>query len=316
MRELVQVLQREAERRLRSGDLKAADEVIQRLEHEDPLSAPTRGLRLEWLSRSGRVEEALAVARQLVELFPDSARIHSLAGQLFYGRKDYEAAERHFSESNKIHPFWRTRHLLGKTLTQLGRLEEAEGTLLLLVNEHVECCRDLAWLYERKGDVSRAVSFLERFLEGGREDATARSQLLRLKARLVPASDLVSEVENLVSLGEAIAPDLVPEYVDGLLRTGESARAREFVRANKAGFDAKTKARVGWVAYHRQAYDLALDLFVETFDAQSRSPKFMAALEAAARRMNQVSRLIALYEEKVGNDRRLYGRMLRLRRLL
>src|SRR5262245_30780148 len=115
---LVQVLRRTVAQKLASGEVAEAETVLERLEQEDPLGEETRAFRLELLSRTNRIAEALVLARQLVELFPASARIHYLAGRLAYGQRDYTAALRSFRESDRLAPHWRHRLAVGKTLTQ------------------------------------------------------------------------------------------------------------------------------------------------------------------------------------------------------
>ena len=72
-------------------------------------------------------------------------------------------------------------------------------------------------------------------------------------------------------------------------------------------------ARVGWVCYHHQAYDLATDLFLRSFDRNHGSAAFLSALEAAADRCRRLEEVISLYEAHAPDEKRLYGRRNRLR---
>src|SRR5207249_7887387 len=113
-------------RALSDGRLQDAEEILNRLKQEDPLSQETRGFELELCLNSNRLAEANALARQLCRLFPQSARILFLAGKVAYRLKDYKEAESHFRESHRVYPHWRNQYWLGKTLTQSGHLAEAE----------------------------------------------------------------------------------------------------------------------------------------------------------------------------------------------
>ncbi len=87
-------------------------------------------------------------AAQLIENFPASPRIHNLAGLVEYKLRHYAEAERHLNESQRLHAHWKTRLWIGKTLTQIGRFEEAEAILLDVLPHHPDCRLDLAWLFE------------------------------------------------------------------------------------------------------------------------------------------------------------------------
>lgn len=309
----VDVLRRQTTQALYEGRLDAAEDLVQRLEDEDPLSVSTRGLRLELLLRAGRVDEAEPLARQLLELFPGSARVHWLAARLASERRDWAAAERHARESDALHPHWRSRHLLGRALVSLGRFEEGEAVLRSLLPERVVVHRDLAWLFERRGQHAQAVSELERLLAAYPDDESARAQKLRLEARLVAPAELVDEVEELMELGEDVAPELVPEYVRTLLETGAGARARAFVGEHAAEWSPLVAAKCAWNAYRLQAWDLACELFVRALPAR-RDPKTLSALEAAAKRSARVEMLIAAYQELAQQDPKLFGRIRSLQR--
>jgi tetratricopeptide (TPR) repeat protein len=303
------VLRRNLWQALHSGAYDEAEGILARLKDEDPLSIETRGLELEYLLRRGRLEEAEALAGQLLELHPGSARLHYLAGQLAYRCKDYARAQRHFRESLHLHPHWRTRRLLAKTLTQAGGLDEAEAVLLSLLPQRPECLLDLAWLYERRGDEGRALKTLEDHLERRPQDAFARSQRLRLRARLMEPGELLDEVDTLLELGEEVPAEVLPVWLEALLRTGQGGRAREFLRQRRSALDARAAASMGWACYRLQAYDLAFELFLASFPGNRGGAKFLCAMESAAARSGNVATLIDFYKAHAEHDKKLYGRI-------
>ena len=311
---LAVVLARNLRQALRKGAHAEAGEILDRLKEQDPLSLETRGLELEHLVFSGRHDQAGPLAEQLLELFPGSARLHYLAGQLAYRCRDYAKADRHFRESLHLHPHWRTRHLLARTLTQAGRLDEAESALLDLAEQREECLRDLAWLYERKGDDARALETLEAYLAKRPRDAVALGQRLRLRARLMEPRELIEEVDTLLELGEEVPAEVLPVWFDALLRVGEGRRAREFVRLRKGDLDARVATGIGWICYRLQAYDLALELFLAAFAHNRGSVKYLAALESAAARTDNVAALIEVYRAHAPQEKKLYGRLKTLQR--
>lgn len=313
---LTKVLRRNLLEAMRGGELEQAAELVERLQREDPLSLETRGLTLEYLLRCGDLEGAAVLATQLLELFPGSGRIHYLAGIQAYRQKRYPLALERFRESDQLHPHWKSRHWLGKTLTQMGRLEEAEPILLELVESHPRCRCDLAWLYERQQRFPRAMEILEQHLKVTPGDRFAQNQLKRLRARELSPENLQEEVEMLSELGEEIPEQIMPEYLETLLATGQGGVARNFVSERLASLQPRLAGQLGWVCHQHQAYDLALDLFLRAFPDQRGNYKYLSALEAAATHCHRITELVTLYEAHAPEEKRLYGRIKGLKRRL
>lgn len=307
--ELRRVLRRNLEHSLRVADLEQAGILLERLKIEDPLSVETRGLELDFLIHARRFDEAQSLSSQLLELFPASPRIQYLAGLLACRTKRYAEGEIHLRESEKLHAHWRTRLWLGKALTQLGRLDEAEAILVGLLPQHPNCRTDLAWLYERKQEGARAMKLLQEHLLANPGDSFAQSQLRRLEARAVSPEELREEVDTLAELGEEVDPDVLPEYIEVLLRSGDAGRARSVIRERMAALGPKHRTRVGWACYKLQAYDMAFDLFCAAFAENRADFKFLAALECAADRCGRTGELLRLYKSHAESEKRLYGRM-------
>ncbi|MBI4584797.1 MAG: tetratricopeptide repeat protein [Planctomycetes bacterium] len=303
------VLRRNFLQALGKRDLDGAKAILERLKTEEPLALETRGLELEYLIRSDSLAEAKGLAGQLLELHPGSARVQYLAGLLAYRQKDYAAAERHLRESHRLFPHSKNYRLLGKTLTQQRKFEEAEGILQSLAPGNPWCQLDLAWLYERKEDWARALSCIEAFLKVEPDDKFAKSQLLRLKARLLEPEELLEEVSSLTGLGEEVPEDLLPQYVEALLKRGESTAVRDFIQKRQAGWSARAARSVGWICYRLQAYDLAMDLFLKIFRENRGDAKFLSALEAAAKRCGRLAELLPVYGAQVQDDKRFYSRI-------
>jgi tetratricopeptide (TPR) repeat protein len=227
------VLRRNIAAALAANDLDRAEEALSRLKELDPLALETRGFELEILLRRGRLAESAALASQLLQLFPGSARVQLLAGKLAYEKKDYRTALGRFEECGKLHPDWKAAHWVGKTLTQLGRLDEAEAMLAPLAREHPGVFHDLAWLEERRGDIEEAIEATERYLKAFPRSESAQTSLRRLRAKLLAPEDLQDEVQGLMELGEEPAGEVIPEYIASLLETGQGSKAREFIESRK-----------------------------------------------------------------------------------
>lgn len=238
--------------------------------------------------------------------------MHYLAGRLAYRRRDYEVAARAFHQAQELHPHWRARRWLGKSLSQLGRLEEAEATLLALLAEHPEVHLDLAWVYERREQPERAIKQVDAHLERCPDDDFAKAQRLRLKSRSLAPEDLIEEIQTLDDLGEDIPQDVLGTYVQRLLESGQGAAARSCVESRQERLDPRTALSVAWVCYRLKAYDLALGLFLRVVPQRLGDVKLLGALEAAAIRCHRVQEVIERYQPYLESEPRLYGRTRRL----
>jgi len=307
-------LARNLVRLLTTGDLDEAGQALARLKETEPLARRTRGLELEYLVRANRTSEARELAAQLCEQFPDSARIRHWAGRAAYRARDYAAAAEAFRESARLAEHWRNRLWLGKALTQLGRLDEAEAELHRVRGASPLVERDLAWLHERRGEPEQALSHLEAYLEQRPDDTMAATQRSRLRGRSLSDAELIEEVESLEALGEPVPEALVPTYVQRLLAHARGREARGFIAANRGEWSSATVKAVAWVCYQARVWDLALDGFQQVLDEELTNVKFLAALEKAARQCRRVDELIEAYAARAPECQRLYGRIKRLER--
>ena len=312
----INAMRRNLRQALRRRHLEDAAAILERLRLEDPISVETRGGELEFLILSGRLEEALPLARTLEENFPASPRIHYLVGRLHYQRRDYENATESFRESTALAAHWKTRQWLGKSLTQLGRFEDAESTLLEIVEEHPNVLTDMAWLYERMGEIPRAIRTLEKYLKFYPEDEFAGASLQRLRARSMDREHLIEEVQTLKELEEEIPETVHAEYLLSIIESGDIPQFRKMMPDLKTRLPEKTLTSLGWSCHRARTPDLAFELFCRVFGRNHRSPKFLAALESDARRAGRIPELLELYREFAPKYPPLYGRAKSLERRL
>jgi tetratricopeptide (TPR) repeat protein len=316
-RALLKVIHRNLAHALRSRQLDEAQTLLLQLQEEDPLSVETRGRELELTLKRGDIEEAETLSRQLLLLFPDSGRIHYLSGELAYRQKRYPAAINHFRESERIYPHWRSRMWLGKALTQTGALEEAEALLLEVAAEHPWSHSDLAWLYQRKGQPEQAIRELERHLQHFPNNHHSQQELQKLRAAALPPEQLQEEVEQLIELGEEVDETILPEYLQGLLRTGQGSQARRVVQELLPDLTSRTAVRSGWACRNLQAHDLAFNLLLHALpDAVKGDHSYFSILETEATLCRRLAELISHYERHAPQNRALYGRIKRLQQRL
>ncbi|MGH8476932.1 MAG: tetratricopeptide repeat protein [Methylococcales bacterium] len=311
---IIRVLRRNLKQSLRNRQLYESENLINQLKIEDPVSLETRGLDLEFLIAKEDWPEARKLAQQLQRLYPESARIHFLSGRLHYRHKQYDRAFYFFEESNRLHPHWITQRWIGKTCTQQGKFEHAESWLLAVSDGHSGVNLDLAWLYERSGQPFRALFHVQSYLEKHPHEAFAQQQEIRLKAQTVQPETLSDDIDVLLELDEDPPLAMLPVYLNHLLESGKTQSARDFLKKFRVRLDCNTTASLAWVCYKLKAYDLAMDLFIQALPDHVRDVKYLSALESAARRLNRDAELIPYYEVEAVHEKRLYGRIKRLRK--
>ena len=307
------VLVHNLRRALRDGDLAEASAILAHLQQEAPLAVETGALELELLVRSRRAEDAERLARGLVERFPSSSHVRHWSGRAAYARRRYAEAEACFRESGKLAPHVNHDLWLGKALTQLQRFDEAEALLLRVIEQRPWARADLAWLYELRGDTARALATTEAYLADHPDDARALEQRDRLRARGMEHGRLAEEVEALAELGEQVSEPVLAEYIEGLLREGRGAEARDVVRARAPALSARGARSLAWKTYKLQAYDIAFELFAAVFAEGISDDKQLSAFESAAKKSGRVADLIALYEQAAAQRPALHGRIRKLK---
>lgn len=308
----IQVLSRNLSAALRKGDLEEAEALMERLREEDPMSLSTRGLELELTLKKGSLGPARSLCETLLSSHPDSSRIQFLAGDLNYKEKRYAIAVKHYRESFQLFNHWRSKYWLGKALTQAGQLDEAQSILEELVTKYTYIQTDLAWLYERKGDLEKALETYENVAERDPENKWVLQQMERIKGLLLDPEELVEELETLEDLGEEIPEHLLSDFVANLFKTGQAQKARDLVSEKLNGMNHRMALKVGWSCYHAQAYDLAFDLWIIALPHNLKAFKFINSIQAAARKAGRVDTLKELFEQYGSKEPSLYGRLRRL----
>jgi len=303
------ILRRNLTAALKRKDFAEAEQLLARLQQEAPLELQTRALQLELLVRQDEDPgPARRLARQLLELHPASARIQLWSGRAAYRAQEYRLAEQCFREAQRLAPHWLSECWLGKTLSQLGQLDEAEALLTGLCAQHPGCLLDLAWVHERREEFPRALGCIDAFLQEKPDDAFARRQRQRLLARTMDAEELIGEVEELSELGEELADTLLPEYIGRLLRCGQGDKARRVTKEKLCVLTPRIARDLAWTAYKLQAWDIAYEAFCAVLPTRLHDPKLLKALEKAARCCQRTEELAGRYRQLAPKAKKLHGR--------
>ena len=302
-----------AKQALQHRDLEEAERLVGKLLASYPTQAASHGLELERLLASGQMDEAGKLAEHLVARFPSSAGILFQAGMAASRQKKHDRALAHFEESEKLYSSRKTRRWIGKTLTNLGRFDDAESLLINLHAEDPYCGIDLAWLYERKGDATRAMTYVEKHLDRYPNDRRALSQRIRLRGDEIDTDDLLEQMDALEALGEPIPEELISKYVSALVADGQSDHARQFARDQANRMSQQTLVSLAWACHRLQMHDIAFELFVLVLENRLDDFKLLNTLEFSAKRAGRVEELAAVYETLGPKQPKLYGRAKRLK---
>lgn len=301
---------------LSGGRLDEAAALLDRLRDVEPLAEGTLALHLELLVRSGRLDDAAHTADDLVVAFPASGRIRHWAGRAAARLHRWGSAALHFEEALRLEPGWTNELWLGKSLTQTGCFDRAEPLLVRVVEQRPSMCMELAWLYERMGDLPRAIRHAEDRLRLAPGDGFATERLLRLKAAAAMPDLVVQEVEGLERLGERVPEAILPRSLEALLQLGRTEAAAALVRDRILSPDVApaTVRSAAWVAYRAQEWAPAWLLFERVMATDLSRRGFLQALERTARMAGRIEDLVARYERLAPDNHNLYGRARRLRR--
>ncbi len=289
-----------------------AAEILAQLKTQDPLSQETRTLELEYHFRAGHKAESGALRETLLNHYPASPRVQYLAGRIEYGEKHYKVALEHFEESYRLSPHAAVQRYRGKTLTQLGRFNEAEAILEPMAGANPECLADLSWLHERRGDLDRALAAAESLAAHQGRSEFARSLVQRLRAKLLNPAELLEEVENLTALGEKVPEEIIIRRSAALLRQGQGKEAREFMALHRGRLGGRAVVSLGWECYKLQAFDLSFELFLAALPDHPSDAKLLSALEKSAEMCNRLNDVFTAYKHLAPHHRPLFGRMKRL----
>jgi tetratricopeptide (TPR) repeat protein len=134
-------------------------------------------------------DEAIRSYQQVLEVEPTHAAAHINLGTLYYNRRDFVAAEKHYRLAVEADSRYALAYFdLGNVLDETGRVEEAADsyrTALQLAPTYADAHYNLALAYERLGQPRRALHHWKAYLKLDNNGAWARhakSQVGRILA--------------------------------------------------------------------------------------------------------------------------------------
>ncbi len=125
-------------------------------------------------AEAGRVDDALATYRSVLEVWPTLAGAHHNCGALLFARGDFDAAVRSFDQAAKHRPEWPAPLLaLGHVHFHNGRYADAQQAFeraLALDANSIEALGNLGLTLQRRGRWSVALTHLQRARALARDD--------------------------------------------------------------------------------------------------------------------------------------------------
>jgi tetratricopeptide (TPR) repeat protein len=116
----------------------------------------------------GNVEEVLAHYKELVRLFPNDERAHTLLGNLYFGRQDYDTAVKEFVRATAIDPsFSQPYNQLGYAYRFLDKLDDAEAAFkkyVQLIPDDPNPHDSYAELLMKRGRFAESIAAYEKAL--------------------------------------------------------------------------------------------------------------------------------------------------------
>jgi tetratricopeptide (TPR) repeat protein len=136
----------------------------------------TRGIAME--EHPSTHEEAIRTYLQVLELEPTHAAAHINLGTLYYNRRDFVSAEKHYRAAIESDSRYALAYFdLGNVLDETGRVEDAAQayrTALQLAPTYADAHYNLALAYERLAQPRRALHHWKAYLKLDGDGAWAR----------------------------------------------------------------------------------------------------------------------------------------------
>jgi tetratricopeptide (TPR) repeat protein len=114
-------------------------------------------------------DDAIRAYLRVLELEPDHAAAHINLGTLYYNRRDFVSAEKHYRAAVAADPHYALAYFdLGNVLDEIGRMEDAAvayRSAVLLAPTYADAHYNLALAYERLGKPRQALRHWQAYLK-------------------------------------------------------------------------------------------------------------------------------------------------------
>lgn len=293
------------------------------------------------LHQSGKMEQALALYREVLALQPDNIDALHLTAVAHCQNRDFELALPLFEHVIRLKPdFAEAWNNLGKAFKSLDRNEEAEQAFVRateLAPKMAEAWTNLGRMMRRKGSTEESIAFYRKALEAGTGDAEAHHFLG------VTLKDAGRGDEAIAEYRKAL--ELKPDYADAWNNLAAALRDRGDLKGAIETYEKAIEVRPDFAAAltnlgnalqeagrideairrHREALALQPDLaeahnnLGALFMAEERSDEAIECFEAAIRCNPKFAAAwsnlgnIRVGREEIDEARRCYGEALKIK---
>lgn len=136
----------------------------------------------------------LEEAREAIRRFPYTAVFHFLVGVSYFREKDYLAAAKWFDEGFQVYADSQ-KGLVSDPIARVTGANTGESYLPI-------ACFQRGLIYSYQGNPQKAVELISASLKEYPYNQEYLSGLLRLLAKVLPAEDIIRELEGLYSAGD------------------------------------------------------------------------------------------------------------------
>jgi len=157
--QLLQIVRSELELLAAGGGGAAGDAAQRRARRIEELR-----LNAAALERAYKYQDSLALRQRVIALGAEPARAHADLGHTYYHLGQAGAAVKELERSLELQETVSARTWLGRALARDGRDQDAERVLLAVLShtpERAVVQRELAEIYERRGDLDRALEHVK-----------------------------------------------------------------------------------------------------------------------------------------------------------
>ena len=224
-------LYRVAKEQSMAGDLAGAAWSLRKAVQGDENYRPARRALVAETAKQGRLEDALAGARQYRERWPKDPLGALLTGDVEMQAQRYEQALTAYREAFRLTPAGRTAIRIYQARTAAGDARAARTELAAWVRTHpagTNARRVLASAYLQAGSFSEAITHYQRLLKDAPADAALLNDLAWLYARIGDR-----RAQETAAQAYALAPerpDVLDTYGWILVKAGERTRGLGLLR--------------------------------------------------------------------------------------
>jgi Tfp pilus assembly protein PilF len=248
---------------------------------------------------------ALGYLKKYCALRPGDVPSQKALGDLYYAKKDYDAALVPYREAVKLDPTVKgvykpyVRLLMAKVMRT--ELENVLASAIKTGEADAELCGQLGAFFEIQMQFAKAAEYYEKAQQLDRSSAKVTSMLARCQVKMGKVSDAISSYQQVIALN----PNVHEEYkiIGDLYRKQnmpeQAVEAYKKYLAKK-GNDAELAQFIGQFAFENKDYDEALKYFKSIQNQKTHDVQFLFQIGQAYYFTKNYAKAVLLFERLRG----------------